>query len=974
MKKNDSVSISASGRGTNGAGGAAVSAVFLVLITLMAAALFPAGGNLGSRTIKEVYFKLPDGRGSGDGKNYERLLAFKKGDSFNYKKIRLSMENLSKTGLFSDIQVDVETEGDGELNVHFLLTRKYRIRTLKIMPVAGVKNRYIREAIFSLQKRTLLKMGNVTRALKQIRTFMESRGYFNAGITHKIIKNDPLAYADVYFFIKPGKKTKIDGILIDLPELPQLLKSRIKTHFARTRYIPYLFQKEMEKVKDLLKKEKYYFPEIKIEEKFKGDSKETVALTILVRPGYKYEFKFNGVKSKIDLIASVWETKVFEKWAEQESKARILYHMKNKGYLNAEVKSTIRMKRFTKYVTFDVDKKEKYKLGHIAFKGNKSFPESRLREIIHIDDLVFETYFHVRVRSLRVDLGVLRLFYYFNGFPTATVSMVPTFRKKRVDISFVIDEGPKYTVDTVLFSGNREVATETLASVIHTKENGPFVQQKLNEDLEKLKNYYYSEGFDKVEITPEISPGVMKSILLRIDEGPRFRLGNLIIIGASTVQEILLKKLFPFKEGGFYDRQKIEAFRSQVENSAIFNEIKIVNLTKSVDTIDILVKVTPDKSFYYGFGVGAEQRKGVRGTLEYQQRNVFNGYSSLSSILQLGKNERRGIISYDTPYFFQKRINSEFRVWLDDEIYPSYHFERGGFRESLIKKLSDHAYILGSLGWARTKLTSLEINPNDVDLLDVPFDTTSLRLSYVMEKRDNPFNPTTGDFFSSDIKLGTFRYRRNGTADRLISGGYLDEGIFGKNFNYLKLRFSYQKNFRFLKNGSLAFTVKNGWAFGDLTINERFFAGGVNSFRGTKTDRLGPHDNVLASTGDSNDPLAQYYVGDPSGALGQNADISREPRGGNALLLMNLEATFPIPIIPGEDFYYSFFLDVGNVFDRSRDFRFKDLEKAVGFSFKIKTELGPLRFDFAWKLGRREIYNGKKEDGFVWHVGFGNVL
>ena len=202
---------------------------------------------------------------------------------------------------------------------------------------------------------------------------------------------------------------------------------------------------------------------------------------------------------------------------------------------------------------------------------------------------------------------------------------------------------------------------------------------------------------------------------------------------------------------------------------------------------------------------------------------------------------------------------------------------------------------------------------------DVPFDTSTFSLSFVNEKRDDPFNPEKGDFFSSDLRIGF--------------------PLFEKDYMFLKFFWSYQKNFKFLKLGSIALSMRNGFALGDMSITERFFAGGVHTFRGTRIDRLGPLDIE-----------------------------TNEPQGGNALILFNFEATFPFVLIPIDDLYYSLFADFGNVFWKSSDFTMNNVERAIGFGFKYKTPLGPLRIDFAWNLRK------SPEKDFLIHIGIGNVF
>ncbi len=62
-------------------------------------------------------------------------------------------------------------------------------------------------------------------------------------------------------------------------------------------------------------------------------------------------------------------------------------------------------------------------------------------------------------------------------------------------------------------------------------------------------------------------------------------------------------------------------------------------------------------------------------------------------------------------------------------------------------------HILCSLRWYRTKLLELNVSGDGIDFVDVPYDITALNFSYVKDKRDNPFLPTKGTFFSTDVKI-----------------------------------------------------------------------------------------------------------------------------------------------------------------------------------------------------------------------------
>jgi outer membrane protein insertion porin family len=391
-----------------------------------------------------------------------------------------------------------------------------------------------------------------------------------------------------------------------------------------------------------------------------------------------------------------------------------------------------------------------------------------------------------------------------------------------------------------------------------------------------------------------------------------------MIVGGSKSQKSLITSLFPLKPGQPFNRERIENFKADIDSRSIFSEIRVEPISRTSGVNDILIKATPDRGRFYGFGLGWAERKGLRGTFELHEKNIFNSTSSLSTMLQIGQNERRGIIAYDTPFFLNSRISSSFNLWEENEIFPSYRFTRGGIGASFIKRIYEKLYFVGSLKWYRTTLTELSILPFGVDQLDKPFDTTAFSLSFVRENRDDPFNPTLGDFISADLKIGL--------------------PIFEKNYTFLKAFWNYQKHVPILKNGVFSFSFRNGFGFGDMSITERFFVGGSHSFRGTRNDRLGP--------------------------IHLDTD---QPEGGNILILANLEATFPSLLIPVENLYYSVFADIGNVFPKSSDLNFAKMERAVGISLKYRTPIGPLRLDFAWNLRKAA------EQNFLIFLGIGNV-
>jgi outer membrane protein insertion porin family len=221
---------------------------------------------------------------------------------------------------------------------------------------------------------------------------------------------------------------------------------------------------------------------------------------------------------------------------------------------------------------------------------------------------------------------------------------------------------------------------------------------------------------------------------------------------------------------------------------------------------------------------------------------------------------------------------------------------------------------LATLRYTRRIITGPEgFQLSDIDRLFFPFSTTAVSGSYIWERRDDPFNPTGGFFFSSSLEWA-FPY-------------FGTESDFWKTFN------KFQIFAPILPDVTFGTTVRLGLALGRVPIHERFFAGGSNSFRGVTFDELGPKN-----------------------------PISGKPVGGKALLIFNFELAFPI--IPAfENLYGTLFFDKGNVFARRKQVSLAGLRNALGLGLKYKTPLGPVRLELGWNLN--PVFGEKRFIGFI---------
>jgi outer membrane protein insertion porin family len=88
--------------------------------------------------------------GQTNGEDMEELIPVKEGEEFSLKKVTNSIKQIYRTGLFSDVQV--LKEGDKEIQLTFLLTRRYFIRKIIFRGRQKVARKDLKEGLFSLSE------------------------------------------------------------------------------------------------------------------------------------------------------------------------------------------------------------------------------------------------------------------------------------------------------------------------------------------------------------------------------------------------------------------------------------------------------------------------------------------------------------------------------------------------------------------------------------------------------------------------------------------------------------------------------------------------------------------------------------------------------------------------------------------------------------------------------------------------------
>ena len=280
-------------------------------------------------------------------------------------------------------------------------------------------------------------------------------------------------------------------------------------------------------------------------------------------------------KSEIDVGDSM------DPYVVEEARRRIESHYHEKGFDAARVTTVEGDKPGDKGAVFVIDEGRGRKVAWTGFVGNTIATDARLLTLIKSKPGILWLFGGDVDRSV-VDDDVEKLTAYYRslGFFQAKVGrevqVVHEGRNEWAYLTFVINEGPRYTVRNVSFVGNTKFKTEFLERELKLKSGEHFNQSKMDGDLNMVRDIYGGRGFVFADIQADPrfleEPGQL-DLVYSVSEGQRYRVGkiNVRIRGENphTRHSTVLNRL-SLRPGDILDIRKLRDDERRLKSSSLF--------------------------------------------------------------------------------------------------------------------------------------------------------------------------------------------------------------------------------------------------------------------------------------------------------------------------------------------------------------------------------------------------------------------
>ena len=923
-----------------------------------------------------------------DDPSLAEAIQTRRGQPLTMADVRESITHLYSLGRFEDVRVEAQAAGSG-VSLRYELEPVHIVTAIRFEGVLGLTERALRNHVTERfgGNPPQSKAADVVASLEE---FYRVQGYLQAVVKAKptVLEHAPHR-ATLVFEIASGPRTKIGrSTITGHPMEPAEAVQR------RLRIAPGDLYKSGElsaRIADYvtwMRHQGHYEASAHEEKPVFTPDRTGADVTVDVEPGPQVRVKFEGdplPKEKLaDLVPIEREGSVDPDILE-DSARRIKEALNKEGYWKAEVKTPERRESDGELVlVFHITRGPQYRVapGGIEVTGNNSVPIEELRPLLKMSP--GESYVESSLGGIE---NSIKMLYLKKGFAQVEIAsqtneVGPGLAKPVISVK----EGARFVVGQVTIAGNKGLPTDRLMAKVVVKTGTPFYGPEVIQSREAIRDEYLNAGYETVKVTTAPPKTTLTSpaqgtadVTFTVDEGPQTIVDQVFISGNLRTKSEVITRELRFRTGRPLGLDDLTETRRRLASLGLFRRIQIVAVSHgdpSLSDVVINVEEGPQNTIGYGGGVEVDRIRRLdqtgtakdvyefapRGFFEIGRRNLggtnrsVDLYSRISlrpsndpnGSTQFGFTEYRVVGTYREPRAFKDYGDLTATAAVEQGVRTGFNFARKGVNAELTNRLSPR--IRGSVRYSFGTTRVFDLTPSliNVDQTQIDRAFPQVRLSTFSgalsrDTRIDLVDPQGGSLLSADGTVGAriigsevgymkgffqgFVYRNLGRPHLVFAGGAR-----------LGLARGFPRPAELTDQSGQTMTI----VVRDLPASERFFAGGGTSVRGYAADTVGVPETIT-----------------PAGF----------PIGGDATVILNAELRLHVAGPIGG----VLFIDGGNVWRRAADLDLTNLIGSVGTGVRVKTPVGPLRFDVGFPLERRLV--GKTlERGYAFHFSIGQAF
>jgi outer membrane protein insertion porin family len=488
-----------------------------------------------------------------------------------------------------------------------------------------------------------------------------------------------------------------------------------------------------------------------------------------------------------------------------------------------------------------------------------------------------------------------------------------------VPVVFRVQTGPPTRIASLAVDSPLPLPGESAPTELRMREGAPYRVRDLARDRDTVVAAYRNAGYLQAEVTPEVAFSEDRAearVVLHVQPGAATTVDHVVIAGLDTTREEVVRREILVKEGEPLGLSRVLESQHRLGVLGLFERLSVTEMDpESVGKRSVIVRAEEAPRTTVAYGLGSAAKEWLRGSVEVTRRNLFGLDRRISVFARASLRPGfRLVTTYREPYLFGRRQELFVTAYREDEDRSTFSFVRQGITVQTVRALSTGWNLVLRETYEEGRTFKTQEDCLELGRAFCPHTLSGPSASLVHDTRDDALDPGRGHFFLTDAQV----------SHRLLGGNTLVKG------------FVQGSSYELLRAGTvLALAARLGLArtFGEdepilIPTPDRFFAGGDYTLRGFGTD-----------------------------------DVRRE--GGNALLLGGAELRQRL----GGALWLAAFAEAGNVYPLVSDLSLSDLRYTAGLGLRYRSAVGPLRFDWGYKLDRRP-----REKPFALHFTIGHAF
>ena len=292
------------------------------------------------------------------------------------------------------------------------------------------------------------------------------------------------------------------------------------------------------------------------------------------------------------------------------------------------------------HLLYRIEEGPRVQIGQIAFEGNDTFGSGTLRQVIKTTERKWLLWpFYFTEEAIDNDVERLQTFYYGRGYLDYKIEAHTELSPdgERMDVTFLIEEGPVFHVASIVLTGNTHFTDEQLRQVLTLQAGDVYLKGEVDRDIRKMEQQYREIGYvdatvrQNVKFTPEPEDNL---VLLQIEvrEGNQFRIGRIDITGNDPTKDKVVRRVldeYDFTPGELYDARiapkegngLLEKYVGRVSGAQQVMIRPVPPDSNDPNRKDVRVDMEEGMTGLIRPGVGFSSDHGVMGQLIYQQQN-----------------------------------------------------------------------------------------------------------------------------------------------------------------------------------------------------------------------------------------------------------------------------------------------------------------------------------------------------------------